>query len=652
MLRDRLSEAIPRDVETPAPAVVPLWKRLLPVVAVIGAFAAGALLLALIAERVPEDSTTLRFTPFATEARYEGLPTWSPDGQTIAYSAEVDGTLQILTRTLTSLSPAQLTHASYDCKYPFWSADGRRVYYISLAKTRDGIWSVGAAGGTPQVVVENAIRGAISPDGHTLAFLRDEEQADIVGSVALYLAKPQGSEPWSSDLVEAAATRYTGFGDLRFVEGAVAFSPDGRFLGVMAVPNIHFPVRPGTDSTRWRFWVVPLTDGGRPKPRLTAWGDPMPRVMASSLTWLDNRHVVFSVATLSAPGTHLWMADVERDRAWPLTPSADSESFPSSSPRGDRIVFARGEPDYDIVELSASETPPRPVLATTRKEVDPAWSRDGNLMAYVTDRQGAEEIWVRNRVGQLSDRRLIGQGDFVDAENVAFFAPAFSPDSQRIAYLRTGGRGLMALQIYISAEGSPPVRLLPPKYESFQGAPTWSPDGLWIAFAEWKGRERHWDLCKVRVGTGEEPIVLRRDGVPNANPQWSPNGDWITWETETGFVLVSAADGKQERRFDIDQWLVHGWSRDGSSILGIVETEDLRLSLVSVDIEKKAPRVLADLGPSPPVNNPVQGFSMGPDGRTILTSFVRMQGDLWLLEGFRRPESLWRRLWPRWGQSP
>jgi Tol biopolymer transport system component len=413
----------------------------------------------------------------------------------------------------------------------------------------------------------------------------------------------------------------------------------------MAVPNIAIPLRLDTDYERWRFWVVPLAEGGRPRPRLSWWLDPVPRVTASSLTWLDSRHVVLSIATLSTPGTHLWMADLERDRVWRLTASADSESFPSSSPGGGQIVFSRGDPDYDIVELSVSGTPPQAVLATAQKEADPAWSPDGNIMAYVTDRRGLDEIWVRNRVGQTPDRPLIEQATFVD-QNIALFAPVFSPDSQRIAYLRTGGRGLMALQVYTSSvAGSPPVRLLPASHASFQGAPTWSADGQWIAFAEWKGRERHWDLTKFRVGSPEEPIVLRRDGVPNANPQWSPKDDWITWETEAGFVLVSP-DGKRERRLELDQWLVHAWSRDGSSILGIVETEDLRLSLVSVDINKETTKVLADLGPSPPVNNPVQGFSLSRDGRTILTSFVRMRGDLWLLEGFRRPESVWRRLWP------
>jgi Tol biopolymer transport system component len=156
-------------------------------------------------------------------------------------------------------------------------------------------------------------------------------------------------------------------------------------------------------------------------------------------------------------------------------------------------------------------------------------------------------------------------------------------------------------------------------------------------------------LVKVRVGSGEGPVVLRTDGVPNATPHWSPRNDWITWETEQGFVLVSP-DGGQQRVLSDDQWLVHTWSRDGSEVFGIREDENLHLSLVAVNARTEKARVLADLGPSPPVNNPVKGFSLSADGRTIATSIVRLRGDLWLLDGLQ-----WRddsRRWLRAFRSP
>ena len=92
-------------------------------------------------------------------------------------------------------------------------------------------------------------------------------------------------------------------------------------------------------------------------------------------------------------------------------------------------------------------------------------------------------------------------------------------------------------------------------------------------------------------------------------------------------------DGSAERVLTDQQWLVHAWSTDGTRVLGVFETAELRLAIVGLDVRAGTSRILADLGPSPPVNNPLRGFGVAPDGRSIITSIVRPRGDLWLLDG-------------------
>ena len=627
ILRDRFSELLPPIARRSGHTANAIWKRGILATAVVAAFVAGAMLSSFSGEPSESMSDALKLTPLTTDPGYEGFPAWSPDGQTIAYVADVNDTLQVFTRRLSSSASAQITQAPYDCRYPFWSPDGKRIYYASLARERESIWSVSAAGGTPQVVLENASRGAIAPDGTTIAFLRDEQPTDIVGASALWFSRAHGAE--------RVETRYTPFDHLRFVEAALSFSPDGTKLGVSAVPRT---LNLEAEARGWQFWVIPVS-GGEPYRRFQWWSDIVPRV--TSFTWMpDNRHVVLGLTSLSTPGSHLWMADLEQNTARSLTRGPGSESYPSSSPDGEQIVFAAGDADYDVVQVVAGHNP-QPLLSTERNESDPVWSPDGNLLAYVTDRGGQDEIWLRSRDGQTRDRPLIQQSDFGEDRTIMLGSPSFSPDGRRIAYQRNAYKPIWPLRIWISqTAGGPPVPLLPATHAGYQGAPTWSPDGEWIAYTEWKNRQS--TLAKVRVGSGEPPIILRTDGVPNAVPSWSPKNDWITWETEQGFLLVSP-DGKQHRVLSDDHWFAHAWSNDGLQIFGIRETEQLRLSMVAVDARTSQLRLLADLGPSPPVNNPVKGLSVSSDGRAFVTSVVRLRGDLWTLGNVK-----WRAEPSRW----
>ena len=173
------------------------------------------------------------------------------------------------------------------------------------------------------------MRAAISPDGKMLAFLRDEERADIVSSAALYLSRPAGETPWTPEAVEAGAARHVATGPRRFVEGALAFSPDSRTLGLSAV-GLIFNSR--QDERGWQFWVIP-TDGGPPRRRFEWWADAAPRV--SSFAWQsDNRHLVLSLTSVAPMRSDLYLADIERNQVWPLTRSAAASGPPPRRPTG------------------------------------------------------------------------------------------------------------------------------------------------------------------------------------------------------------------------------------------------------------------------------------------------------------------------------
>ncbi len=129
MLRDRLGEAVSRQVLDRSEDRPSLRRRTGWLLATAAALVmATAVSWRLLAEPQAPDVSGLRFTPFATEAGYEGFPAWSPDGQTVAYAAEADGILQIFTRTTAAPTPARITDSTYDARHPFWAAPGLDRY--------------------------------------------------------------------------------------------------------------------------------------------------------------------------------------------------------------------------------------------------------------------------------------------------------------------------------------------------------------------------------------------------------------------------------------------------------------------------------------------------------------------------------------------
>ena len=138
-LHDRLPEAIGRGSAARASGNKRAWiaQTALTILA-LALVAAIGIVWRLERDAPSVDLSDLRFRALATSAAYEGFPALSPDGHVIAYSEEVNGVLQIFTRRLTAQSAARVTSCSYDCKYPFWAPDGKRIYYSSLAGWQEG----------------------------------------------------------------------------------------------------------------------------------------------------------------------------------------------------------------------------------------------------------------------------------------------------------------------------------------------------------------------------------------------------------------------------------------------------------------------------------------------------------------------------------
>ena len=591
-------------------------------VLLIGAAGVMGLLIGVVISRqwlpTPTNIDSRVLTPLATAPGLEVHPSWAPSSKTIAYAGEVDGTFQIFTKTLGSSMPTQITRMPNDCYFPIWSADGRRILFTSGAATFGrstlDLWSVGVAGGLPTLVLANVRQPTLSPDGKALAFIR---AAAGTGFGELWIATPPNWEPKRYLERPFAERKY-------LFHSAARFSPDGSRIGASLMSM----------DSKAEFWILPFPSGTPFQLKANAQLN-LELAWPLQFSWMpDGRHIVFGQQLQFFPDAHLWLADITAGTTRALTSGIGAEQSPSVSADGSRIAFASFRGTYDLVEVPLDGSPMRDYLATARNEITPSWSPSGAHIAYVSDRSGQPEIWLKN-VLEGWERPIVTQKEFGQDNTFQIMDVCFSPDGQRVAYRRTAASGEA---IWISTiAGDPPVRLTREPNTAFQRGPTWSPDGNWIAYySAYKGK--YGVVMKARVNGEGEPSVVRGDGY---YPRWSPAGDRIL-SRGSGLFLTSP-DGKVDRKISDRIYMLQGWSRDGSLVYGMRSDEAQHLVLESIDPESAREKLIRDFGRVPTSmrygelngTTSFRGFSVSPGGKSFLTSVFRSSADIWMLEGFQ-----------------
>ncbi len=572
----------------------------------------GATLVAIPAGLAPV-APELRFTPIASEAAYEGTPVWSPDGLSLAWVADVDGVLQVFVRRLTDAISTPVTDGRFDAEEPFWSADGRGLYFIAPAGSVLGLWSVGAASGRPDLVIDNVNHAAIDRSGHKLALLR----TDTALNQRLWWASADGGNPTIEERPP--------FSDSEFgLGGQLKFSPDGEAVLVWV-----FVAGKTTAAPSSTFYLVPADPGQPIKQVLTQIGA---TANLPAFSWLaDNRHVVVGVTDVASGRRHIWMADTQSTWQRRLTSTHTNETWPAASPDGRRIAYASEEVDFDLVAISEDGQVQRKSLATARNEMDPAWTPAGDQYAFVTDRTGPMEIWVRSRDGQW-ERPIVAGRDFGASAIDTLGSLAFSPDGRTLAYHRRSSDG--ASLWLTPATGGTPVKLIADGSPyNFQDGPSWSADSEWVAFIGAMGSD--FNLAKVRLGTNEI-VTLLEHVLPFTRAAWSPDGKWILCETADGLIRIPENGGRPELITN-ESLLAFTWTRDSRRIIALAEAEATgHIAVIEIDAVTRALKTLnSDLTTIPIANQPIRGFSFGPQG--LLTSLASARSDIWVLDGFELP---------------
>ncbi len=190
---------------------------------------------------------------------------------------------------------------------------------------------------------------------------------------------------------------------------------------------------------------------------------------------------------------------------------------PAWSPDGKWIAYSAQQTSGSDIFLVNLDGTGRQRL-TDNKAIDgaPAWSPDGRQIAFFSDRDGNWEIYVMPAPGPQAQVNA-------DSSNVRRLtnhpgqdhSPTWSPDGTRIAFVsdRDGNE-----EIYLMDPDSANLRRLTHN-KAEDWFPAWSPDGKWIAFSS--NRDGNHEIY-VMPADGSDQKRLTNNDAEDWGPVWRP----------------------------------------------------------------------------------------------------------------------------------
>ena len=383
-------------------------------------------------------------SPISGTDENPGAPFFSPDGEWIGYWSANDGQLKKI--AVSGGAPLQLAPVTPPFGKISWGIDDVIVWGQA-----EGIMSVSANGGTPELLIPSAQAGSLGspeilPDGKSLLF----HVADNSG-IQIAVASLESGEP--NVLLPGLHPRYVPTGHLvygspenvllaiRFdvdtlevVDGPVSMVEDAAF-GQYALSDTGSLVylSGGLGGQRELVWVdregreeaINAPPRGYRYPRLSP---DETRIAVDILEGATNEDIWiwdlalenFTKLTLDpSRDTHpAWTPDSERiifasdregvrnlyskaanrpEEPQRLTEGPDQQAAMAISPDASRVVFREGSPQYDLMVLQLDEEGrTEPLAQTTYSEITADISPDGRWIAYDSDESGQREVYVRS----------------------------------------------------------------------------------------------------------------------------------------------------------------------------------------------------------------------------------------------------------------
>jgi tricorn protease len=450
----------------------------------------------------------------------ESTPFFSPDGQTLAFSGEYDGNVDVFTVPVAGGVPKRITYHPEADRVVGWTPDGKRLL---LRSNRDAysrytqLFTVSTEGGLPErLPLPMGFTGSYSPDGKRMVY-----------------------EPLDGGQFAPEANNFVSWRRYRGGRASYIWLVNFADLSTVKIPR--------TDSNDFApMWIGDkvyfLSDREGPVTLFRYY--PQSRQVTRLLDnkWKD---IVYASA---GPGgiiyeqfgqIHIYDLASGKEHQVPIEINADlTEVRPHFqnvsreirnvriSPTGARAVFeAHGE----ILTAPAEKGDIRNLTYSAGvMDRSPAWSPDGNSIAFFSDESGeyALHIKAQNGGGEAKKIPLGGKGAF-------YFAPRWSPDSKHVAFNDN------QLNVWeVNLDSSKATKVGGDHYYELDRDLTWSGDSKWLAYTRSLPNRLH-AIFLYELETAKTTQLT--DGLSDArNPAFDRDGQYLYFTASTNFGPTSS----------------------------------------------------------------------------------------------------------------
>ena len=431
----------------------------------------------------------------------ETEPIFSPDGNTIAFTGDYDGNTDVFTIPATGGVPFRVTyHPAADFAVA-WTPDGRNIVFRStrISQSRyTQLYSVPAKGGIAKPLpLPMAYQGQFSPDGKEIAY-----------SPCLLRTASITCRTWRGAIITAGVQARSGSRLCRGLSRSRfrmrcrrifrRCMREGRstFLSSRKGKATIYKYDPATKSV-----TQALANDGPDIRSLHGEGDTLVYDRLGEIYLYDTKAGTSKLVPIEID------ADLPEVRSR-IDSVGDELENASISPTGVRAVI---EAHGDIFTVAAKHGPTRDITNTPGvMEREPAWSPDGQSIAYFSDESGLYALHVAPQTGSAVAGAAAVKKFALAPEPAYYFDPKWSPDSKKIAFYDN------RLNTYMLDTTTGKLTVVNDKnvYGGFSSSTfefAWSPDSKWIAYPRSMANHLH-AIFLVLGGVGAVDAGDERDG--------------------------------------------------------------------------------------------------------------------------------------------